>query len=81
MDPFPKISAYMCFSLVLQAGTIVIQGQDTVNKDPHPTAAPHRARAESAAKKPKAPAKPPTDPDAVFPCKKCGRYEEIMTLI
>lgn len=56
------------------AGTIVIKGQDTVNKDPQPTAAPHRPRAEPAAKKaPKAPAKPPADPDAVFPCKKCGR--------
>uniref|UniRef100_A0A3Q3G414 Mitotic deacetylase associated SANT domain protein a n=1 Tax=Labrus bergylta TaxID=56723 RepID=A0A3Q3G414_9LABR len=35
--------------------------------------ASHRPRAEPAAKKPRAPAKPPPDPDAVFPCKKCGR--------
>ncbi|XP_053737625.1 mitotic deacetylase associated SANT domain protein a isoform X1 [Synchiropus splendidus] len=34
---------------------------------------PQRPRAEPAAKKGKAPPKPPPDPDAVFPCKKCGR--------
>ena len=45
----------------------------TVNKVHHPAPA-HRPRAEPAAKKSKAPVKPPQDPDAIFPCKKCGRY-------
>ncbi|KAJ4928662.1 hypothetical protein JOQ06_004288 [Pogonophryne albipinna] len=51
-----------------------------VIKEPHPVkqeaphaATPHRPRAEPAAKKPRAPPKPPVDPDATFPCKKCGR--------
>ncbi|XP_033991414.1 LOW QUALITY PROTEIN: mitotic deacetylase associated SANT domain protein a [Trematomus bernacchii] len=56
------------------AGTVL------VIKEPHPVkqeaphaATPHRPRAEPAAKKPRAPPKPPVDPDATFPCKKCGR--------
>ncbi|KAF3850009.1 hypothetical protein F7725_019728 [Dissostichus mawsoni] len=56
------------------AGTVL------VIKEPHPVKqeAPnatttHRPRAEPAAKKPRAPPKPPVDPDATFPCKKCGR--------
>nr|XP_020497171.1 LOW QUALITY PROTEIN: ELM2 and SANT domain-containing protein 1-like [Labrus bergylta] len=56
------------------AGSMVmIKEQDAVKKDLHHPAASHRPRAEPAAKKPRAPAKPPPDPDAVFPCKKCGR--------
>ncbi|XP_028253525.1 mitotic deacetylase associated SANT domain protein a isoform X2 [Parambassis ranga] len=44
-----------------------------LNKDaPQPSAFP-RPRAEPTAKKSKPPTKPPPDPDAVFPCKKCGR--------
>lgn len=57
------------------AGTMVmIRESDTVtNKEAPPPAPAHRPRAEPAAKKSKAPVKPPQDPDAVFPCKKCGR--------
>lgn len=56
---------------MLQAGTVlVIKEPDGVNKE---APAPHRPRAEPAAKKSRAPVKPPQDPDAVFPCKKCGR--------
>ncbi|KAM8726651.1 mitotic deacetylase associated SANT domain protein a isoform 2-T2 [Acanthopagrus schlegelii] len=55
------------------AGTMVMMKEPvTVNKVPHPAPA-HRPRAEPAAKKSKAPVKPPQDPDAIFPCKKCGR--------
>lgn len=64
-----------CSFPALQAGTMVmIQEPNTVNKDAQHPAAAHRPRAEPAAKKSKPPAKPPQDPDAVFPCKKCGRY-------
>ncbi|XP_059212600.1 mitotic deacetylase associated SANT domain protein a isoform X3 [Centropristis striata] len=53
------------------AGTVlVIKEPDAVNKVQHPPA-PHRPRAEP--KKPRAPPKAPPDPDAIFPCKKCGR--------
>uniref|UniRef100_A0A1A7W9E4 ELM2 and Myb/SANT-like domain containing 1 n=1 Tax=Iconisemion striatum TaxID=60296 RepID=A0A1A7W9E4_9TELE len=56
------------------AGTVlVIKGPDAVKKEVDHSAGPHRPRADPAAKKPKAPAKPPQDPDAVFPCKKCDR--------
>ncbi|XP_041814876.1 mitotic deacetylase associated SANT domain protein a isoform X2 [Chelmon rostratus] len=56
------------------AGTMVmIKEPDAVNKEAHQPAAAHRPRAEPAVKKSKAPVKPPQDPDAVFPCKKCGR--------
>ncbi|XP_029281405.1 mitotic deacetylase associated SANT domain protein a isoform X2 [Cottoperca gobio] len=56
------------------AGTVlVIKEPHSVNKEAHHPAAPYRPRAEPAAKKSKAPAKPPPDPDAIFPCKKCGR--------
>uniref|UniRef100_UPI0037E82200 mitotic deacetylase associated SANT domain protein a n=1 Tax=Semicossyphus pulcher TaxID=241346 RepID=UPI0037E82200 len=56
------------------AGTmVVIKEQDIVKQELHHPAAPHRPRAEPAAKKSRAPAKPPPDPDAIFPCKKCGR--------
>ncbi len=53
---------------------VVLKEPDTVNKEAHHPSAPHRPRAEPAAKKSRAPVKPPPDPDAVFPCKKCGRY-------
>ncbi|XP_070705258.1 mitotic deacetylase associated SANT domain protein a isoform X2 [Pempheris klunzingeri] len=56
------------------AGTMVmIKEPDTVNKEARHPSPPHRPRAEPAAKKSRAPAKPPQDPDAIFPCKKCGR--------
>lgn len=60
---------------------VMVKEPDTVNKEAHPPSAPHRPRAEPAAKKSKAPTKPPPDPDAVFPCKKCGRYVRIITEI
>lgn len=57
-----------------QAGTVlVIKEPDGVKKEANPLTGPHRPRAEPAAKKSRAPVKPPQDPDAVFPCKKCGR--------
>lgn len=52
---------------------LVLKNPDTGNKEPNPNTAHHRPRAEPAAKKSRAPVKPPQDPDAVFPCKKCGR--------
>ncbi|XP_028461384.1 ELM2 and SANT domain-containing protein 1 [Perca flavescens] len=56
------------------AGTLpVMKEPHSLNKEAHHPAAPHRPRAEPAAKRSKAPAKPPPDPDAEFPCKKCGR--------
>ncbi|KAM6915674.1 mitotic deacetylase associated SANT domain protein a isoform 2-T2 [Xenentodon cancila] len=56
------------------AGTVpAFRERDTVNKEAHHSSVPHRPRAEPAAKKSRAPPKPPQDPDAVFPCKKCGR--------
>lgn len=56
------------------AGTVlVIKEPDHAHKEAHYPTAPHRPRAEPGAKKSKAPAKPPQDPDAEFPCKKCGR--------
>ncbi|XP_026174302.1 mitotic deacetylase associated SANT domain protein a [Mastacembelus armatus] len=56
------------------AGTVlVIKEPDTVNKEAHTLSAPHRPRAEPAVKKSKTPVKAPQDPDAIFPCKKCGR--------
>lgn len=60
---------------VLQAGTMVMIPEPvSVNKEVHPLTAAHRPRPAPAAKKSKEPAKPPQDPEAVFPCKKCGRY-------
>lgn len=68
------------FIPVLQAGTMVmIQEPVSVNKEVYPLAAAHRPRPAPAAKKSKEPAKPPQDPEAVFPCKKCGRYSRIYT--
>lgn len=56
------------------AGTMpVIREPDAVSKEAHHPAAHHRPRGDPAAKKTRAPTKPPLDPDAVFPCKKCGR--------
>nr|XP_033504985.1 mitotic deacetylase associated SANT domain protein a isoform X2 [Epinephelus lanceolatus] len=52
---------------------LVIKEPDAVNKEAHHPSVPHRQRGEPAAKKSRAPAKPPPDPDAIFPCKKCGR--------
>lgn len=65
--------------MALQAGTMVmIQETNAVSKEAHhPPPAVHRPRAEPAAKKVKPPPKPPQDPDAVFPCKKCGRYGQM----
>ncbi|XP_068197914.1 mitotic deacetylase associated SANT domain protein a [Antennarius striatus] len=57
------------------AGSVVmIRESDTAKAEAllMAPAAP-RHRAEPAAKKSKVAAKPPQDPDAVFPCKKCGR--------
>lgn len=48
-----------------------------IKEEPHHPTPAHRPRAEPAAKKSKAPPKPPQDPDAVFPCKKCGRYGHV----
>ncbi|KAG7222706.1 hypothetical protein INR49_026315 [Caranx melampygus] len=50
------------------AGTVLV-----IKEEPHHPTPAHRPRAEPAAKKSKPPVKPPQDPDAVFPCKKCGR--------
>ncbi|XP_045916940.1 mitotic deacetylase associated SANT domain protein a isoform X3 [Micropterus dolomieu] len=56
------------------AGTmVVLKEPNTVKNEAHHPAAAHGPRAEPAAKKSKAPPKPPPDPDAEFPCKKCGR--------
>ncbi|KAF3702958.1 Transcriptional-regulating factor 1 [Channa argus] len=56
------------------AGTVLVfKEPDSVNKESNPPLAHHRPRAEPAAKKSKVPTKPPQDPDAVFPCKKCSR--------
>ncbi|KAG8011374.1 ELM2 and SANT domain-containing protein 1 [Nibea albiflora] len=50
------------------AGTMVMMREpDIVNKEAHHPAVAHRPRAEPAAKKSKAPVKPPQDPDAIFP--------------
>lgn len=55
---------------------VMIQETNVVTKNAqHPPPAVHKPRAESGVKKVKPPAKPPQDPDAVFPCKKCNRYE------
>lgn len=53
---------------------VMIQEPNTVNKETQHLAAAHRPRAEPAAKKSKAPVKPPQEPETIFPCKKCGRY-------
>ncbi|XP_068432616.1 mitotic deacetylase associated SANT domain protein a isoform X2 [Clinocottus analis] len=56
------------------AGTMLVMKEpDPVSTEALHPSAPHRPLAEPAAKKGKAPPKPPPDPDAVFPCKKCGR--------
>ncbi|XP_034756448.1 mitotic deacetylase associated SANT domain protein a isoform X1 [Etheostoma cragini] len=56
------------------AGTLpVMKEPHILNKEAQHPPVPHRPRAEPAAKKSRAPAKPPPDPDAEFPCKKCGR--------
>ncbi|KAK5903401.1 hypothetical protein CgunFtcFv8_007185 [Champsocephalus gunnari] len=52
---------------------LVIQEPHPVKQEAPHAPTPHRPRAEPAAKKPRAPPKPPVDPDATFPCKKCGR--------
>lgn len=54
---------------------MVIKESETVNRGMDLPPAPHRPRAEAAAKKTKVQTKPPEDPDTVFPCKKCGRYK------
>lgn len=54
------------------AGTVLMLKEPGSMKEVHHTT-PHRPRAEPAAKKKAAPPKPPNDPDAIFPCKKCGR--------
>lgn len=51
----------------------MIKEPDSLAKEAFDSSAPPRHRAEPAAKKPRAPTKPPQDPDAIFPCKKCGR--------
>lgn len=56
---------------------VMVQEPVSVNKEVHPLTAAYRPRAAPAAKKSKEPAKPPPDPEAVFPCKKCGRYSQI----
>ncbi|XP_061668504.1 mitotic deacetylase associated SANT domain protein a isoform X2 [Syngnathoides biaculeatus] len=56
------------------AGTVlVVKEPENVLKDAAYTSAPHRPQSNAVAKKTKAPVKPVQDPDAVFPCKKCGR--------
>lgn len=55
---------------------VMHQEPNAVNKETHHLAAAQRPRASPAAKKSKEPPKLPQDPDAVFPCKKCGRYGE-----
>lgn len=57
---------------------LVIKEPNTVNKESHHPSPHHRPRAEPAAKKGKVPPKPPQDPDAVFPCKKCGRCRDLL---
>lgn len=56
---------------------VMIHEPASVNKEVLPMTAAHRPRPAPAAKKSKEPAKPPQDPEAVFPCKKCGRYSQI----
>ncbi|XP_056284451.1 mitotic deacetylase associated SANT domain protein a isoform X2 [Pseudoliparis swirei] len=56
------------------AGTMLLTKEpDPVSMEALHPSAPHRPPAEPAAKKGRAPPKPPPDPDAIFPCKKCGR--------
>ncbi|XP_057679115.1 mitotic deacetylase associated SANT domain protein a isoform X2 [Corythoichthys intestinalis] len=56
------------------AGSVlVVKEPENVLKDASYTSAPQRPRSDAAAKKAKVPVKPTLDPDAVFPCKKCGR--------
>lgn len=63
--------------LPLQAGTVlVLKEPDTVHKEAHPSPALPRSRAEPAAKKPRVPLKPSQEPEQIFPCKKCNRYDK-----
>ncbi|XP_051908489.1 mitotic deacetylase associated SANT domain protein a isoform X2 [Hippocampus zosterae] len=56
------------------AGTmLVVKEPENIVKDAAYASVPHRPRNDTAAKKTKVPVKPTQDPDAVFPCKKCGR--------
>ncbi|KAM9779030.1 mitotic deacetylase associated SANT domain protein a isoform X1 [Syngnathus typhle] len=52
---------------------LLVREPENIVKDAAYTSAPHKPRSDSAAKKAKVPVKPTQDPDAVFPCKKCGR--------
>uniref|UniRef100_A0A3P9DS31 Mitotic deacetylase associated SANT domain protein a n=1 Tax=Maylandia zebra TaxID=106582 RepID=A0A3P9DS31_9CICH len=59
------------------AGTVlVLKEPDTVHKEAHQSPALPRSRAEPAAKKPRVPLKPSQEPEQIFPCKKCNRYDK-----
>ncbi|KAF6717093.1 ELM2 and SANT domain-containing protein 1 [Oryzias melastigma] len=56
------------------AGTVLVfKEPEAIKKEPQSFTVSPRNRAEPTAKKAKPPPKPPQDPNAVFPCKKCGR--------
>ncbi|XP_011489874.1 ELM2 and SANT domain-containing protein 1 isoform X3 [Oryzias latipes] len=56
------------------AGTVLVfKEPEAIKKEPQSFSVSPRNRAEPTAKKAKPQPKPPQDPNAVFPCKKCGR--------
>ncbi|XP_077567393.1 mitotic deacetylase associated SANT domain protein a isoform X2 [Stigmatopora nigra] len=56
------------------AGSVLVAKEpENILKDASYTPAQQKPRSDAAAKKAKVPVKPTLDPDAVFPCKKCGR--------
>lgn len=64
-----------CSISFLQAGTVLVfKEPEAIKKEPQSFSVSPRNRAEPTAKKAKPQPKPPQDPNAVFPCKKCGRY-------
>uniref|UniRef100_A0A8C7Z905 Mitotic deacetylase associated SANT domain protein a n=1 Tax=Oryzias sinensis TaxID=183150 RepID=A0A8C7Z905_9TELE len=52
---------------------LVFKEPEAIKKEPQSFSVSPRNRAEPTAKKAKPQPKPPQDPNAVFPCKKCGR--------
>ncbi|XP_061843357.2 mitotic deacetylase associated SANT domain protein a isoform X2 [Nerophis lumbriciformis] len=69
-----QATAAQCLKAHDYAGTVlVIKEPENAIKEVVYVPTPQRPRADAAAKKSKAPVKPAQDPDAVFPCKKCGR--------
>uniref|UniRef100_A0A8C7Z4C0 Mitotic deacetylase associated SANT domain protein a n=1 Tax=Oryzias sinensis TaxID=183150 RepID=A0A8C7Z4C0_9TELE len=63
-----------CSISFFQAGTVLVfKEPEAIKKEPQSFSVSPRNRAEPTAKKAKPQPKPPQDPNAVFPCKKCGR--------